>query len=105
MPDGSPTIGRVASSATYGRCGRRRSLIPRVCRILADRGLTVGPVLDQLRASTTSSVPPDSPTTDAVRTFYSLLTYVFGFVIWELPRVHQQPAETYTAAWNDATQP
>ena len=34
--------------------------------------------------------------TDAVRTFYSLLTYVFGFVIWELPRVHQQPGRGAT---------
>ena len=39
---------------------------------------------------------------DAVRTFYTLFTYVFGFVIWELPRVHQQPAASYTKAWNDA---
>ena len=37
---------------------------------------------------------------DAVRAFYSLLTYVFGFVVWELPRVHQQPEEAYEAAWN-----
>ena len=39
---------------------------------------------------------------DAVRTFYTLLSYVFGFIAWELPRVHQQPAAAYTAAWNDA---
>jgi hypothetical protein len=40
------------------------------------------------------------PPRDAVRAFYSLLTYVFGFVLWELPRVHQQPADAYVAAWD-----
>lgn len=75
---------------------------PALCRILADRGLTVGPVLDQLEELHDILLCAGFTDTDAVRTFYSLLTYVFGFVIWELPRGHQQPAETYTAAWNDA---
>ncbi len=39
---------------------------------------------------------------DAVRAFHTLFTYVFGFVIWELPRVHQQPPASYIAAWNNA---
>ena len=75
---------------------------PALCRILADRGLTIGPVFDQLEELHDILISAGFTETDAVRTFYALLTYVFGFVIWELPRVHQQPAEAYTAAWNDA---
>jgi TetR/AcrR family tetracycline transcriptional repressor len=73
---------------------------PALSRILADRGLTVGPVFDQLEQLHGILVTAGFSDSDAVRAFYSLLTYVFGFVIWELPRVHQQPAEAYAAAWN-----
>lgn len=75
---------------------------PALCRILADRGLTVGPVFDQLEELHGILIAAGFTDTDAVRTFYALLTYVFGFVIWELPRVHQRPPAAYTAAWNDA---
>jgi TetR/AcrR family transcriptional regulator, tetracycline repressor protein len=75
---------------------------PALGRILADRGLTVGPVFDQLEQLLGILVAAGFTKTDAVRTFYTLLSYVFGFVIWELPRVHQQPAAAYTTAWNDA---
>jgi hypothetical protein len=70
-------------------------------RILADRGLTVGPVFEQLEAVHAILRAAGFSDLHAVRTFYTLLTYVFGFVVWELPRVHQQPAAAYTAAWND----
>lgn len=75
---------------------------PALCRILADRGLTVGPVFEQLEEVHEILLAAGFDETRAVRTFYALFTYVFGFVIWELPRVHQQPAATYAAAWNDA---
>lgn len=75
---------------------------PALSRILADRGLTVGPVFDQLEELHGILVAAGFSHRDAVRTFYSLLTYVFGFVLWELPRVHQQPAATYAAAWNES---
>jgi hypothetical protein len=73
---------------------------PALSRILADRGLTVGPVFDQLEELHAVLVNAGFPPRDAVRAFYSLLTYVFGFVLWELPRVHQQPADAYVAAWD-----
>jgi hypothetical protein len=38
---------------------------------------------------------------DAVRTFYSLFAYVFGFVLWELPRAHDQSLEAYQADERD----
>jgi AcrR family transcriptional regulator len=75
---------------------------PALGRILADRGLTIGLVFDQLEQLLDILVSAGFSETDAVRTFYTLLSYVFGFVIWELPRVHQQPAAKYAAAWNDA---
>ncbi len=72
---------------------------PALARILADRGLTVGPVFDQLEQVHRVLLAAGFSDSDAVRAFYSLLTYVFGFVIWELPRVHEQAAEAYEAAW------
>jgi TetR/AcrR family transcriptional regulator, tetracycline repressor protein len=72
---------------------------PALARILADRGLTIGPVFDQLEQVHGILLTAGFSDSDAVRAFYSLLTYVFGFVIWELPRVHQQPADAYEAAW------
>ena len=102
VPPGPPDDweGRVVG---YLRSLRAEALRhPALARILADRGLTVAPVFDQLeevhgilRAAGFSDV-------DAVRTFYSLLTYVFGFLLWELPRVHLQPSASYEAAWAEA---
>ena len=34
--------------------------------------------------------------------FEALVFYVFGFVIWELPRVHQQPAAEYADSWKSS---
>jgi AcrR family transcriptional regulator len=75
---------------------------PALSRILAERGLTVGPVFEQLEGVHAVLRAARFSDEGAVRTFYALLTYVFGFVVWELPRVHLQPAAAYTAAWNEA---
>jgi len=102
VPDGDPDDweGRVVG---YLRALREAALAhPALAQILAQRGLTVGPVFDQLEAVHAVLRRAGFSDLDAVRTFYTLLTYVFGFIIWELPRVHQQPAATYTTAWNDA---
>jgi AcrR family transcriptional regulator len=102
VPDGGPDDweGRVVG---YLRALRDAAIAhPAVGRILADRGLTIGPVFDQLEALHDILITAGFADTEAVRSFYALLTYVFGFVIWELPRVHLQPAAAYTAAWNDA---
>lgn len=102
VPDGDPADweGRVVG---YLR-GLREATIahPALARILAQRGLTIGPVFDQLEAVHGVLRAAGFSDLDAVRAFYALLTYVLGFVVWELPRVHQQPAAAYTAAWNDA---
>ncbi len=75
---------------------------PALGRILADHGLTVGPVFAQLETVHGVLIRAGFAPGDAVRAFYSLFTYVFGSVIWELPRVHQQPEEAYVSSWNKA---
>lgn len=102
VPDGDPDDwqGRVVG---YLRSLRQAAVAhPALSRILAERGLTVGPVFEQLEAVHAVLRAAGFSDLGAVRTFYALLTYVFGFVVWELPRVHQQPPEAYAAAWNDA---
>jgi hypothetical protein len=75
---------------------------PSLSRILAERGLTVGPVFDQLEQGHAILRAAGFSKLGAVRAFYTLFTYVFGFVIWELPRVHQQPPSAYAAAWDES---
>jgi TetR/AcrR family tetracycline transcriptional repressor len=102
VPGGDPDDweGRVVG---YLRALRDAALAhPALSRILAERGLTVGPVFEQLEAVHAVLRAAGFSDLGAVRTFYTLLTYVFGFVVWELPRVHHQPATAYAAAWNDA---
>ena len=102
VPDGDADDweGRVVG---YLRALRDAALAhPALSRILANRGLTVGPVFEQLEAAHAVLRTAGFSDLGAVRTFYTLLSYVFGFIVWELPRVHQQPAAAYTAAWNDA---
>jgi AcrR family transcriptional regulator len=101
-PDGDPDDweGRVVG---YMRALRAAALAhPGLARILADRGLTVEPVFEQLETLLAVFRAAGFSDVDAVRAFYSLLTYVFGFVVWELPRVHQHAAGAYGAAWDDA---
>jgi AcrR family transcriptional regulator len=101
-PDGDPDDweGRVVG---YVRALRAAALAhPALSRILAERGLTVAPVFEQLETVLAVLRAAGFSDVDAVRTFYALLTYVFGFVVWELPRVRQQAADTYAAAWDDA---
>ena len=102
VPPGPPDDweGRVVG---YLRSLRAEALRhPALARILADRGLTVAPVFDQLEEVHGILRTAGFSDIDAVRTFYSLLTYVFGFLLWELPRVHLQPSASYEAAWAEA---
>jgi TetR/AcrR family tetracycline transcriptional repressor len=102
VPHGDPDDweGRVVG---FLRALRQAALAhPALSRILAERGLTVAPVFEQLEVVHAVLRAAGFSDLGAVRTFYALLTYVLGFVAWELPRAHQQPAGAYTAAWNDA---
>jgi AcrR family transcriptional regulator len=102
VPDGDPDDweGRVIGYLRALREAARAH--PALSRILAERGLTVGPVFDQLEAVHAILRTAGFSDLDAVRTFYSLLTYVFGFVVWELPRVRRQHASAYVESWNNA---
>jgi AcrR family transcriptional regulator len=102
VPDGKADDweGRVVG---YLRALRDAALAhPALARILAERGLTVGPVFLQLEQAHNILRRAGFSNVGAVRTFYSLFTYVFGFVIWELPRVHEQPEASYADSWNTA---
>jgi TetR/AcrR family tetracycline transcriptional repressor len=102
VPSGAPDDweGRVVG---YLRAFRTQALRhPALARILAERGLTVAPVLEQLEAVHGILRTAGFPDLDAVRAYYSLLVYVFGSLLWELPRVHQQPPAAYAAAWHRA---
>jgi AcrR family transcriptional regulator len=86
VPDGKDDDweGRVVG---YLRALRDAALAhPALARILAERGLTVGPVFEQLEQAHSILRHAGFGDEGAVRTFYTLFTYVFGFVIWELPR-------------------
>ncbi len=102
VPSGPPDDweGRVVGYLRSLRTAALRH--PALARILADRGITVTPILDQLEENFAVLRAAGFPDEDAVRAFYSLLTYVFGFLQWELPRVHLQPRASYDAAWDDA---
>jgi AcrR family transcriptional regulator len=102
VPDGKADDweGRVVG---YLRALRDAALAhPALASILAERGLTVGPVFEQLEQAHGILRRAGFSEHDAVRAFYALFTYVFGFVLWELPRVHQQPVRSYTDAWHAA---
>ncbi len=100
VPGGDPQDweGRVVG---YLRAFRDEALAhPALARILAERGLTVAPVFDRLEELHGILRAAGFSDREAVRSYYSLLTYVLGFVIWELPRVQLQPSAEYEAAWN-----
>jgi AcrR family transcriptional regulator len=100
VPDGEDDDweGRVVG---YLRALRDEALAhPALARILAERGLTVGPVFIQLEQAHSILRRAGFSELHAVRAFYALFTYVFGFVIWELPRVHEQPEAVYVESWN-----
>ena len=91
VPGGDPQDweGRVVG---YLRAFREEALAhPALARILAERGLTVAPVFDRLEELHRILRAAGFSDRDAVRSYYSLLTYVLGFVIWELPQSSSSP--------------
>lgn len=102
VPGGDPGDweGRVVG---YLRAVREAAVVhPVLTRILAERGVTVGPVFDQLESVHAVLRAAGFSELGAVRTFYALLSYVVGFVVWELPRAQRGAAAAYAAAWDDA---
>ncbi len=102
VPPGAPDDweGRVVGFLRSFRSEALRH--PALARILADRGIAAEPILEQLDENLGILRTAGFSELDAVRAFYSLLSYVFGFLLWELPRVHQQSPASYEKAWTDA---
>lgn len=75
---------------------------PALGAVLAARGLPTPSVFRDLEAclGLLRSAGFDGRT--AVQIYYSLLTYTLGFLAWEIPRVHRQPATAYHQQWRSA---
>jgi AcrR family transcriptional regulator len=75
---------------------------PALGAVLAARGLTTPSVFHHLEAGLNllRAAGVDPPT--AVEIYYALVTYTLGFLAWEIPRVHRQPASTYGKQWAHA---
>jgi AcrR family transcriptional regulator len=71
---------------------------PALAAILASRPLGVRRFYEHLETIMTIMKRAGFSDHDAVRTFYSLFTYVFGFVLWELPRARDRAPGEYMAA-------
>jgi AcrR family transcriptional regulator len=102
VPDGAPDDWE-ARVVGYLRNLRAAALAhPTLSGVIASRGLTLAPIFDQLEAVHGILRAAGFADIDAARAFYALFTYVFGFVVWELPRAHLQPEAAYAASWRES---
>ncbi|HEU5326780.1 MAG TPA: TetR/AcrR family transcriptional regulator [Thermomicrobiales bacterium] len=86
----------------WGR-GIRQVLLahPGVAGVLAQRSV-IGPGIFRGLELLLGPVQRDGFTTEAAaRAIYAVLIYTLGFVLWEAPRVHAQPASAYAAQWRE----
>jgi TetR/AcrR family tetracycline transcriptional repressor len=74
---------------------------PTLARLLADGRITIPAVFDILETLFGEMTDEGVPIDEAIRLFYSALTYTIGFVLWEIPRVHLQPEGAYADQWTD----
>jgi len=74
---------------------------PTLARLLADGRIAIPAVFDILETLFGEMADDGVPIDEAIRLFYSALTYTIGFVLWEIPRVHLQPAGAYADQWID----
>jgi TetR/AcrR family tetracycline transcriptional repressor len=72
---------------------------PTLARLLADGRITIPAVFDILETLLGEMEDDGVPLDEAIRLFYSALTYTIGFVLWEIPRVHLQPEGAYADQW------
>lgn len=72
---------------------------PTLARLLADGRITIPAVFDILETLFGEMTDDGVPIGEAVRLFYSALTYTIGFVLWEIPRAHLQPQRAYADQW------
>lgn len=72
---------------------------PTLARLLADGRITIPAVFDILETLFGEMTDDGVPIDDAIRLFYSALTYTIGFVLWEIPRAQLQPEGAYADQW------
>lgn len=72
---------------------------PTLARLLADGRITIPAVFDILETLFGEMIDDGVAIDEAIRLFYSALTYTIGFVLWEIPRVHLQPEGAYADQW------
>ena len=72
---------------------------PALAGLLGSGRITSPRAADALEIILEEMTEAGAPIEEAVRTFYSALTYTIGFVIWEIPRAHLQGEEDYAEQW------
>lgn len=84
----------------YFESFRQGALVhPALAQLLAGGRITIPAVFDTLEAALQPLTAAGWDPTEAVRVFYSALTYTVGFVLWEIPRSHLQAASDYVEQW------
>ncbi|HLZ71141.1 MAG TPA: TetR/AcrR family transcriptional regulator C-terminal domain-containing protein [Dehalococcoidia bacterium] len=92
----------LGTLAGWGR-GMRRVLLahPGVAEVMARRAV-VGPGIFRGVEALLARLQPDGFEGEpALRAVYTVLIYTLGFTIWEVARVHAQPAVVYAAQWRE----
>jgi AcrR family transcriptional regulator len=86
----------------WGRALRQVLLAhPGVAGVLAQRSV-IGPGIFRGLELLLGPLQRDGFTVEAAaRASYAVLIYTLGFVLWEAPRVHAQPASAYAAQWRE----
>lgn len=74
---------------------------PTLAGLLASGRITIPAVFDILEAFLQKTTDDGMSITEAVRLFYTALTYTIGYVLWEIPRAHHQTEIEYANQWAD----
>jgi TetR/AcrR family tetracycline transcriptional repressor len=72
---------------------------PTLAQLLATGRITIPAVFDILETTFQQMTDHEVSIEDAVRTFYTALTYTVGFVLWEIPRARTQTEADYADQW------
>ena len=72
---------------------------PAIGQVIASRGIPASAMPSSLDAHLKVLRKAGFKKTEAVRLYYTLLTYTLGFVAWEIPRAHEQSSGDYKSQW------
>ncbi len=74
---------------------------PGVAWVLASRGVVGTGIFRGVELLLRALQAEGFGSEDAVRAVYAVLIYTLGFVLWEVPRVREQPESAYAAQWRE----